>query len=85
MKKYTINPCILETHKQVIWQTVKTLMKCSIMHCFLKKKTLRAKIHHNLENSTMAPYCTQWAFPYFGLILSICMGKFIRIQVIVIP
>ena len=33
--------CILEIPKQVLWQTVKTLMKCSIMLHFIKDCTVR--------------------------------------------
>ena len=62
---YHLTLCILESPKQVLLQTVKTQMKCSIMqhnaafhqglHCLLRlKQSLGTEIHHNLENSTCA-------------------------------
>ena len=44
--------CILETPKPVLWQTVKTQMKCSMMKA---KTTLGTEIHHNLESFTYDP------------------------------
>ena len=41
----------LDTRKQVLWQTVKTQMKCHLLHCLLydKKQSLGTLMHHNSE------------------------------------
>ena len=40
MVYFALTLCILETPKQVFWQTVKTLMKCSIMLHFIRVCTV---------------------------------------------
>ena len=72
------NPLYTGNPKLEIWQTVKTQMKCSIMlvlHCLIKVKTT---IHNNLENFTCDLYKYTVGSPI--LIVSICMGKYARIQ-----
>ena len=49
------------------------------LHCLLTLKlSLGTDIHHNLENSTCDPIKKTMGSPI--LIVSICMGKSIRIQ-----
>ena len=76
--------CILEPLKRVLWQTVKTQMKCSIMqhqglHCLLRlKQNSGTEIHHNIENSTWDPFKYTMGSPILSV--SICMWKSIRIH-----
>ena len=49
------------------------------LHCLLRlKQSYEAGIHYNLENSTLDPLKYAMSSPI--LIVSICMGKSIRIQ-----
>ena len=49
------------------------------LHCLLRfKQPSRREIHHNLENSTCDPLKSTMSSPI--LIVSICMGKFTRMQ-----
>ena len=49
------------------------------LHCLLRlKQPLRKQIHHDLENSTCDPL--KYTMSTSILIVSICMGKSIRIQ-----
>ena len=71
----------LETPKWIVWQPVKTKMKCSIMlHfmwvctvCFRLNQPSGTEIHHYLENSTCGPLKYTMGSPI--LIVSICMWK----------
>ena len=57
----------------VLWQTVKTQMKCSIICSLLiLKESLRTEIHHNLENSTYDLLKYKMGNPI--LIVSMCTG-----------
>ena len=77
--------CKLETLLQVLWQAVKTLMKCSIVLHFIRvcavcldKNNLQGqKKHQNLENSTCDPLMCTMGSPMLSV--SICMEKSIRI------
>ena len=77
---------LLESLKRVLLQTVKTLMKCSIVLHFIRVSTVLPRlnkpsgsdIHHNYEISSSDPQNSQLDNPI--LIVSICMGKSIRIQ-----
>ena len=70
---------ILETPKWVLWQTVNTFHQG--LHCLLRLKLplgTEIYIRHNFENSTCEPLKYKVGSPM--LIVSICMGKSIRIQ-----
>ena len=52
---------ILDTDKHVIWQTVKTQMKCPDLHCLLRlKQSSGTEILHFIEFSI----CDPWTTPY---------------------
>ena len=81
--------CIMDTPKWILWQTVKTQMKCSIMqhnaafhqglHCLLRlKHPSGTEIYHNLENYTCDPLMYTMGSPI--LMVSICMGKSIKMK-----
>ena len=58
-----LNICTLENSKQVLWQTVKTKMKCSIMlhfirvlvHYLTRQNQSTKKEINNFGNSNMSP------------------------------
>ena len=75
---------ILETPKRVLWQTMKTQMKCSNnaafhqgLHCLLRLNK-GTEICHNLENSTCDPLKYIMGNPI--LIASIFVGISTRIH-----
>ena len=69
--------CILKTPKWVLWHTMKTQMKCSIILHFIrvslfdkiKKKPLETEMHHNLGAVPYLLYQYVWENPseYKGL------------------